>query len=575
VSLLGGALLELFTHAGKLGMSHASDYLRRRRGNRPAAYTLDAALDGMPSLPRLERLPSMEEALGGRLPALPPMPRNDNDLISPPPAPTPTDTPADAPDVGGSYADEMEDPSIACVPCTRSHLATMAGAAEEAARSGDPSAWRKNAAVVAGEALVMEEYDWRPDKMARARPDDRAAIEAVQPQVREMVSGIPQAPRKLVLAWAAVGEALRFAARPRPKPTDRQQVDMRMQDAERWLNYCERVELPRVRGGVQVAPLLGEARHELARKGYTPEAISFAYDRLGRAVEALTPAPSREQVDAMHRQAKEAMRGFYTRVLGNLRARHGGASGRQDDSPAMSPADSPAMSPADSSPMSDEHYDRDAKIPGRLVRAYLGDELVPFDGLLGATPETAADFQRNLELLRDMAIPVRERDLGEIGGGPIKGAFSPATETIVLAPAVTSEDPDALYTLAHETVHSLLHNRRCDVYGGVQKGRAQAELEADLATLMLFVALGLPVETEEGQRVSTANVQTSIRSLEREAPAGAIERARWAAGVLEQAMRGDPTGAAARARDCPKPAGMQIPPPKPPKTKAAKKGSAA
>jgi hypothetical protein len=581
---IGGALVELLTHAGKLGLQHASDYLRQRRrdgeggragrgGGRdddllyrsvPSSSvpsSLDEALAGVPSLPSLDRLPSLEEAMGGRLPGLPSLvargvPSGMADAGGEAPEREASGRP-EGRDIAGSYADEMEDPSIACVPCTRSHLATIAGAAEEAARSGHPDVWRRNLAVVAGEALVMAEYDWTPQKMARARPDDREAIAAVQPAVREMVEGIPMAPRKLVLAWAATGEALRFAARPRPKPTDRQQVEMRMRDAEKWLNYCERAELPRHPGGMKVAPLLGEARHRLARDGYTAEALAFAQNRLGQAVVALTPAPTRQQVERLHRQAKAAMDGFYRRVLDNMRARRSAGSASSAGSAGSRTGGAGGGAPAGATAGIDlgaHHYDRDVRIPGRLVRAYFRGEPVPFDGLLGATPETVADFRRNLELLRALAIPVRERDLGE-AGGPIKGAFSPATETIMLAPAAEAEDPDALYTLAHETVHALLHNRRCDVYGGVQKGRAQAELEADLATLILFTSLGLPVETEEGLRVSTANVQADIRQLEREAPPGAIERARWAAGVLEQAMRGDVAGAAARARACPKPAG--------------------
>jgi len=285
-----------------------------RKEGKPAQT---AAVD---RLPGLEPLPS--------LPPLEPLPRFTLDDAGPVPVPG---AEAPAPTAADSYAAEMEDTGIACVPCTRGHLSAMTVAADQAAATRDETERRRLLARVAAEALVMRQYDWTPLKLANARHDDRAAIQEVMPHVDAITRDLPMAPAPLVLAWASVDESLRFARSPKPTDADRREVEARARDAEANLNYAERellaphrLEPHQVEAARRVLPLLREARHKLTTQGYELEALEFAATRLAAAVTELTPPVTEEQARQVATLCRQCRDRFYRRVLAQMRERRAG-----------------------------------------------------------------------------------------------------------------------------------------------------------------------------------------------------------------------------------------------------------
>jgi hypothetical protein len=243
-------------------------------------------------------------------------------------------------DVAGSYANEIEDLSIACVPCSRSHLSTMAMAAEEGARLAaacDERGARVQWARVVAEAAIMEAFDWTPDKLARARPDDRSAIEEVMPRVKALVARTPAAPRHVILAWASVDESLRFARSPRATEQDRLQVVTRLRLTEDCMNYAERMvlspegletvlaTLPEAqRGEARLAgPTMREARHKLVSSHYELEALEFIAAKLQTAVIALTPSLNPQTAAELAREYRAVRVAFDRQVIANMALRNG------------------------------------------------------------------------------------------------------------------------------------------------------------------------------------------------------------------------------------------------------------
>jgi hypothetical protein len=217
----------------------------------------------------------------------------------------------------------------------------MAMAAEEGARLasvGDERGARVQFARVVGEAVIMDALDWSPDKMARARPDDRTAIEEIMPRVRALVARTPAAPRHVVLAWSSIDEALRFARSPRATNADRQEVIRRVRITEDGMNYSERMILSPE--GLQVllaglpesqheearlaGPTMREARHRLVSSQYELPALEFIAAKLQTAVVALTPPIAPGIAADLAREYREVRMAFDRRILLNMAQRSGG-----------------------------------------------------------------------------------------------------------------------------------------------------------------------------------------------------------------------------------------------------------
>ncbi|MHB1803135.1 MAG: hypothetical protein ACYCU5_16050, partial [Actinomycetes bacterium] len=144
------------------------------------------------------------------------------------------------PTVESSYAAEWQDDlSVACVPCTRRHLSTARTALDGAAEAQDPMQRRRGLAIASGELAVWRQYDTTRDKMMRAREQDRLAIADAIAGAGPVQDSLPSAPDKMVLAWAAVAEAGRFARSAQPSERDLEEVRVRMQDVDGLVGYLE------------------------------------------------------------------------------------------------------------------------------------------------------------------------------------------------------------------------------------------------------------------------------------------------------------------------------------------------
>lgn len=236
-----------------------------------------------------------------------------------------------------SYSDTF-DTSVACLPCTRGHVSAMAVAAERvvaATERGDTEAAKKNLARLAGEAVVMERFDWTAEKMERATDEDRAIIQHVMPQVRALVEEAPTAPLEVVGAWSSVDESLRFARSTRPTAKDAAEIHERVSVSEGLANYAERevlspsnvdTLLPEQRRAARDAlNHMRVGRHTLTdADALDLPTLELVSTQLERATVLLTPTPTPEQAREIAARAKAVKRSLddaiRAKMMGQVRA---------------------------------------------------------------------------------------------------------------------------------------------------------------------------------------------------------------------------------------------------------------
>lgn len=236
------------------------------------------------------------------------------------------------PDIGGdtpttttpsSYSDQVAQ-GIACLACTRGHLATMTVAAAEAQRAvarGDLDTARRQWVVVASEADALVAYDWHPDKLAATPSADVAIVEALRPCVEGVRAAIPT-PASVATAYGSLVEARRFARSERVTARDREEIEVRLAEVDARGNYAERVELA---DRDDVAQALRAGRHVLdGADPYDPAALGQAAAHYERAAVAATPAPTADEAAAVLAQCTECRDQFYARYFAAMRARNGG-----------------------------------------------------------------------------------------------------------------------------------------------------------------------------------------------------------------------------------------------------------
>lgn len=439
-------------------------------------------------------------------------------------------------DMAGSYSDEWgEDLSIACAACTMRHLSTMTEAYRTAADTSDADERKRNLAIAAGEGLVWSRYDMTPAKLARTPADKLRAVMEAKRHIDPLMSDTPKAPEKLVLAWASVGEALRFANSANPKPTDKREVEVRMQDVIGLVGYLESTQEAK-----DHLPSIREARHRWTQEGFTPEALSFAEERLGRAVEDLTPDPGPDTVRKLYQMSRRANEAFFDAFF------HGKGK---------------PVAP-DVSTIDFRHAFVDQrKAPADLVDRYTSDRGA--DGMfeaLGSTPGTREAFARLAEFDRLRNVPVRDQPLPadftpDGGWEAIHGAYFPDSNNILVGPQSVVGDAGDVYTLAEETAHSLLHSNSCDIYSpdpGTAYEDLPQEKEAKTAALLALLSAGVPFEDDSGRPVNPKSVRFDVRAAEADMGPKMLGRVIWAANLIADALKGDIEGAAARSAACPK-----------------------
>ena len=441
-----------------------------------------------------------------------------------------TGTVEDVGQVGESYAAEWQDLSIACAPCTMRHSGTMTEELQAALESHNDAEKREHLATFAAEGWSWLDFDTTAEKLARTPNErDRLAVAKAAAAMQPVIENFPTAPRNLVRAWGAMTEAKRFARSAKRTERDDVQVEVRMERIIGWVGSLDTQYSsdPSMQDHLDA---IRKARHSWTRTGYTGDALTQAEIVLHAATVDMTPIPDDETIRQAHHVCKAMMRTFFHDVA----ASKGRISAAKTE------------------------VDRD--LPGELTGARLtaAAPAQPLNELLGATPATDAAFRNILAMQQARGVPVREENLppviekGEVLG-TIQGAYLPSGGNVWLAPAAVSESPNGLFTLVHETAHSLLHSPACDVYADTADyANDPHEIEANAAAAMALMDMGLPFEDDEGHRIDSREVRLDLQHLERRLSKRGLTRVTWAAGVLKRAMAGDPQGAAQESGACPR-----------------------
>jgi hypothetical protein len=300
---LGDLAYELASHGGKIVISHLAEVWK-----------------GPPPLPSLPALPAM---------ALPPLPALGGlaggavAMERPGPVPISSGVPsAGAPSSAyGSYSDQVAQ-GVACLACTRSHLAAAAAAtqaAQAAAAQGDTTTAQAHWATAAAELDVMVLYDWSAEKLANTPPEDRAVVEALRPCVEQARAALPT-PQTLAVAYGSLAESVRFAASARPTDRDRAEIAQRREVADGQAAYAERVEFVQ---DLAVAQALRAGRHVLdGADPYDPRALQQAAGHWHQAAAQATPALSAADARAAAAQCGSCKSEFYQRYFQLMQSRH-------------------------------------------------------------------------------------------------------------------------------------------------------------------------------------------------------------------------------------------------------------
>ena len=228
-----------------------------------------------------------------------------------------SDTPSSTVSAMDSYSAEIENTAVACIPCTRSHLSTMKESAVNATKT---SGRKRNEELVRvlGEALVLQRFDWEPAKMAKASQADQAKLKAVHPKVLALTKKI-RASKTLVLAWASVDESLRFAGSKQITPTDHEEINVRVTEAEALLNYAEREELSPTKTtdekAAKVRDKIREARHHLATHDRDLKNLQIVSVKLHEAAVDLTSDHTDEEVLVISTEATAIRDEFYSSLF--------------------------------------------------------------------------------------------------------------------------------------------------------------------------------------------------------------------------------------------------------------------
>jgi len=289
---------EMLTKAGHLSLEHVAGRLK------PPTPPLFAAPTWQPPAWAPPALGGVAVAAGGGLAA-----------ASAPEDPRPSVA------TSGSYADQVAQ-GVACLACTRSHLAAAAAAtqaAQAAAAAGDTDTARAQWAAAAAELDVMVQYDWSPEKLAATPAADRAVVEALRPCVEQARAALPT-PQTLAVAYGSLAESVRFAASTRPTDRDRAEIAVRREVADGQAAYAERVEFVH---DLAVAQALRDGRHVLdGADPYDPASLGQAAAHWHSAAAAATPALDPGAAAAVARQCATCRSEFYQRYFQLMQSRH-------------------------------------------------------------------------------------------------------------------------------------------------------------------------------------------------------------------------------------------------------------
>jgi hypothetical protein len=435
-----------------------------------------------------------------------------------------------------------------CFSCSSAHLATFAGALDRAAQAAqqaghcdaDCQQWL---ALAVQEPGILLEHDWPADK--RWPPDQQAVVDRYRPQVEGLLRQVLDPARQdVLLAAAGLKEATRFTRA--GDPIDHPEVEARRLKAEERLTLAERRNLGAWDDATATA--IRRLRQQVSNGITDPEALKQVAQQADQvAQQAVAPWLAQQDPQRLRTLADQA------RALHQAYA----ADRRRFAQTQAGSAPSPRFHRVQK-----VYEDVDTRIPEELAHSFLADgpdaALPP---LVGATPETEQAIHNLLRLEAARQVPVRIAPLPPVvvdGAvqGQILGAYDPQDDLVLLGPQVWGEDPEHVATVAEETAHSLLHNRRCDIYPPPTPDTPYLEIpeerEAKAATLLALVAAGIPFETTSGRRIDPRRVRAAAAQALSQMDPLMRSRTVWAADILTRAIQGDIAGAAAAAQACPR-----------------------
>lgn len=300
---------------GQRGIDHVFNRLDKAAGAtspaNPLAEPLPPALSGIPPIPTIPTLPVPESPM----PSLPG-----------PATPAPSDAPASMQplETVPSYALDVA-AGIACVNCLRDHLGTMVATA---AQLPDPAALAR----ISAEYAVLMRYDLTPEKIAATPDPHRQVVETTQTALAPVgeflaAHGTLSA---MALTWGARDEAIRFGRSNPRTDRDREEITLRLADADQFGGYVERVILaPEHRNALRTqfphrtdaewehaANALRHSRHVLdADPNTSLTALETSAAWSAQAAQVFTPQLSPAEAQQLQQHLKRAQRTFYQAFL--------------------------------------------------------------------------------------------------------------------------------------------------------------------------------------------------------------------------------------------------------------------
>lgn len=222
----------------------------------------------------------------------------------------------------GSYSATVAD-GVACLSCTRRHLASMmtaAQAAQEAMAEGDDDAAALHWARVAAEIDIMEAIDWAPEKLAASPAADQAIIAAVRPCVEQLRRQIPT-PRDAAMALGSAQENKRFASSRNFTARDQAEIELRLQLLDAHGGAMENTTADDA-----ARTALREARHTIDAAQdhgtlYDPETYTAVEAELEVAASRLTPVGDARAAESVATQCQTCQKTFYTAWTEAMRQR--------------------------------------------------------------------------------------------------------------------------------------------------------------------------------------------------------------------------------------------------------------
>ena len=419
-----------------------------------------------------------------------------------------------------------------CFSCATAHFAGTEGsihrarlAAERDGECGEECQRWLHLAAQEPEALLGR--DWTPERTARFPEEQRAMIDRLAPQLRDLqrdiVGGDPQRQAIVDAAWE-LKEASRFTAA--GDDLDHPEVEGRIRKAEEDLVVGERLRVGAFDPdtSTQIRRLRQAVGSDIVSHEKLVE-VADRVDDISRA--AAAPAYGRltpEDIAQLERRAQN----LRTQFLEERRRLAPAADGQAF---AMVGRLQPRR-------LSDAHVPRhvveDFTLPSRRVAEELTDR------------ESIARHYDHLEQADEArGVRVRYRNLPSTWDETLFGLYNGDTNTILIDSfAKATRDPFAFQVLSHETTHALLDGPSCYSRGyeeGVEYSEQPSELRAQAASLAAMVELGMPVELDDGTELPPGEREVDWPKLEATLGPDVTRDTKWATDWIVSASRGQPT----------------------------------